>query len=1754
MKKRTLLMILMAVCFVLIACSAAAELSTNLFIRTTKVQKNQRLTDSETYVDAAGNTVVPSDKGYATKKYTYGTGNRVASETFLDANGAQVNSADGYCVKTYRYSLGRVTEIRYYDKDGKPVTGPEGYARQETKYNARRHISTWTYDADGKPVGVHRLSEYNKNGRVKAEAWYDAENRPADGPDGYARVEYQYFGRTKSKIAYTGADGKPFYNPKDKFAIMESVYSNGKIRSTHYYGSENELIPGPKGYAYVLYTYKDPYVTETYYNADGTLFYTEKGICGIAKAKLKGDRTSEYYLVGEGVRGFSTDGYSMTKTEYNRGRITKQGYYDDKDHLMVVPSLGYAQIINYYVAAGVYRTFYFGADGKRAPGPDGYAMVENSYAKRKLVSRTFYDTDKTTKVNCKDGYAQIRYENENGNPVSEKYFTADGKPCLVGGLYDEIRYTWNGRQKTGESYWAGGQKATGPAGSHEVRTEYNGNNREVKKTWLDENGKLTLCADGYAATETEYNSAGGVMSKKYYGADGNLTYTPGQQYAFTRMIPFRDLELLADDREEDEEEAEETEAPEDGEEPEEAEPEEEPAEEAAEEDGMVLEYHGLDGRLMNLPAGYAYIVREKNAKGFIAAEYYFDADGQPVNLTAGYAAVKKEYDDAGQAIAEIYCDADGNKIPCTGGYDEIRREYNVQKKIIREEYRLDGQPVPNQNGYAILKRDYDEAGQVAAESYYNEKEEPTASKAGYHRVERTWHAPGRAASEAWFDIDGQPTGLNGNPYVKVEKDYDEAGNPAVERYYDAAGNAAAMPEGYDELRKTYNEKRQVVRLAYYLSGEPTETSRGYAILTREYDEAGLVIAENCFDTAGEPVVCAAGYHRVERTWLDPRHMGSEAWFGTDGQPMLKSGNTYFKYEREYDEAGNPAVERYYGADGEKAARTEGYDEIRRVYNEVKQVIRTDYYLNGERAVIPQGYAVVTREYNENGQVTAENCFGTDEEPVLCVSGYHRMERTWGEDGRVAAEAWFGTDGKPVEMGNNTYVRREREYDEAGNVTVERYYGADGNPAAVKEGYDEVRKEYNEQKLAVRTEYRLGGSLKNGSKGYAVTVREYTPEGYTASESYYGENEEPAMSTAGYHRIERTWLDKDHAASEAWFDTDGKPMTLNGKTYVKVEREFDEAGNTAAERYYGPDGEKAACKDGYDEIHRVYNEKKQAVRFAYFLGGEPFTMPRGYSVMTREYDEAGLVAAESYFDTDGTPVPCTAGYHRVEKTWADKNHAASEAWFGTDGAPIATSNSYVKVEREYDENWNTVTERYYGPDGAAAACKDGYDEIHREYNEKKQAVRFAYFLGGEPFVMPRGYSVMTREYDEAGLTAAENYFDADGTPLLCTAGYHRTEKTWADKNHAASEAWFDTEGKPVVTNNTYVKVEREYDASWNVTAERYYGPDGAAAACKDGYDEIHREYNEAKQVTRFAYFLGGEPFVMPKGYAAMVREYDADGYVAAESYYGGDGEPVLCSSGYQRIERTWYDKDHAKTEAWFGTDGEPITRGNTYVKVEREYDESWNAIVERYYGPDGEKIPCRDGYDEVHREFNEKKQIIRFAYFLNGEPFVMPAGYSVMRREYDENGFTARQSYFDADEVPVLCAAGYHAFARTWYDKDHVKTEMWFGMDGEPVTTGNTYYGVEREYDEAWNVKTERYLDADGKPAARSEGYDEVRRTYNEMKKPVRFEYYLGGEPYVMSKGYTVMEREYNEDGSVKAERFFDAEGKEIVEEEKSEGE
>ena len=250
---------LLTIILLIIPLAAFAELSTNLKTKKVMLGNSTNLVERTTFVDAEGNPVVPSDKGYATIRNVY-QGRVVIREECLDENGILVNCTDGYAYKTNRYKGRTLTGSEYYDVDGRLVNGPDGYARQVITYEGRQHQSTWNYDADGNPVGTHHITEfipYQKLMLVASDSWYDADNQLTPGPKGYARVEYKYEGRTRIGISYLSADGTPFYLKSAGYARMDSVYQNGKPVTVCYYGKDNELIAGPDGYARVQYDYQN---------------------------------------------------------------------------------------------------------------------------------------------------------------------------------------------------------------------------------------------------------------------------------------------------------------------------------------------------------------------------------------------------------------------------------------------------------------------------------------------------------------------------------------------------------------------------------------------------------------------------------------------------------------------------------------------------------------------------------------------------------------------------------------------------------------------------------------------------------------------------------------------------------------------------------------------------------------------------------------------------------------------------------------------------------------------------------------------------------------------------------------------------------------------------------------------------------------------------------------------------------------------------------------------------------------------------------------------------------------------------------------------------------------------------------------------------------------------------------------------------------------------------------------------------------
>ena len=296
--------------------------------------RNKKLVESKTYVDDAGNPVIASDKGYATIRYAYGTGNKVVRTELLDTEGNLITGNDGYAVITRKYNVKKLlTEQCYFDEKENPVTGPEGYARLESKYEYNQHLNTWQYDPEGNPVGWHRISEYGLSERytkLMSDSWYDPEGNPMPGPDGYARVEYEYIGATLRKTSYLDEKGNPYYYAKAGYAIKDTTYEDRRLKETRYYGGDGELCAGPEGYARVTYTesWRDhmPVLLSMFYNADGTPYFNKKGICGIEQTTgLRGRIIEERYFIGEGIRGKSTDGYSRFVRVFNmKGKVTSQ--------------------------------------------------------------------------------------------------------------------------------------------------------------------------------------------------------------------------------------------------------------------------------------------------------------------------------------------------------------------------------------------------------------------------------------------------------------------------------------------------------------------------------------------------------------------------------------------------------------------------------------------------------------------------------------------------------------------------------------------------------------------------------------------------------------------------------------------------------------------------------------------------------------------------------------------------------------------------------------------------------------------------------------------------------------------------------------------------------------------------------------------------------------------------------------------------------------------------------------------------------------------------------------------------------------------------------------------------------------------------------------------------------------------------------------------------------------------------------------
>ena len=305
-----------------------------------------------------------------------------------------------------------------------------------------------------------------------------------------------------------------------------NIEENGKVKETVWEDENGQPAAGPEGYSAVRYTYKQNDTYEKYYDADGKPFRVNGGYYGRRVQKDgKGNITEIEYLDADGVRTLNRKGYAMmTMSYFGFGPLRSVFYFNMYKKATVVPSLGYASIVYEYSNKTMTGRTYRDAKGNPVELADGYAAVKMKTDKRYRLLSIRYDHANGKHATGPDGWFRCeKKRDDKGRITSVKYYDEQEKLTDRGAGYAWEGYTYEGESTVKVTrYDLNGEAVADSAGISTVVREMK-DDRIVKESFLDREGKQINNAIGVGAILYSYDMQGTIEKVTYQDTEGNAT-------------------------------------------------------------------------------------------------------------------------------------------------------------------------------------------------------------------------------------------------------------------------------------------------------------------------------------------------------------------------------------------------------------------------------------------------------------------------------------------------------------------------------------------------------------------------------------------------------------------------------------------------------------------------------------------------------------------------------------------------------------------------------------------------------------------------------------------------------------------------------------------------------------------------------------------------------------------------------------------------------------------------------------------------------------------------------------------------------------------------------------------------------------------------------------------------------------------------------------------------------------------------------
>lgn len=167
---------------------------------------------------------------------------------------------------------------------------------------------------------------------------------------------------------------------------------------------------------------------------------------------------------------------------------------------------------------------------------------------------------------------------------------------------------------------------------------------------------------------------------------------------------------------------------------------------------------GIDGESVIVPCrGYAEIYYERDIKGNILKEMYFDEKEKPMAMPSGQSGRSYVYDEKGRMIQFTNLDANGNSVVSADGYATLKCKRDEKKDYVIDEHYYDekGDPIALGEGQYGCTYKYDEQGNMIEITYIGAEEQPILlSVSGYARVVYNRYENGTIISTQFYDTEG----------------------------------------------------------------------------------------------------------------------------------------------------------------------------------------------------------------------------------------------------------------------------------------------------------------------------------------------------------------------------------------------------------------------------------------------------------------------------------------------------------------------------------------------------------------------------------------------------------------------------------------------------------------------------------------------------------------------------------------------------------------------------------------------------------------------------------------------------------------------------------------------------------------------------------------------------------------------------------------------------------------------------------------